>query len=129
MNYRDIRDEIRSRHGFDAAERYEHEIERDGHSIYSSVYSSRDAVDGCRDWDNERYAKEAYDSKDYERREEERAEEEREESFRRQRHHDEEMQLQAEYERQEAEYLERQEQEEPMPEEIIESENNAGNEF
>jgi hypothetical protein len=127
MNYRDIRDQIRSRHGSWDSDRYEREIENDGHSLYDSVYSRSSAVDGCRDYENERHAQEAYDDIRYEQRREEEREEEERDSRRRQHDHDMECQRQAEYERQEAEYLERQEQEEEqMPqEEITELENNS----
>jgi len=102
--YRDIRDEIRFRHGLDAAERYEREIERDGHSIYGEAWSASRAVDGCRDYDNERHAREAYDALDYEHRQKERRQEEgreaEEEQHRRQRAYEEEQSRQAEEDRQ-----------------------------
>lgn len=84
-NYRDIKDEIRSRQGYDAAERYEREIERDGHSLYESVYSRARAVDGCRDWENERNAEEAYRRLDDDRRGQEMAAAERQEAEQRRR--------------------------------------------
>lgn len=39
--YRDIYNEIRSRKGYGEAESYQREIERDGHSLRSSVWSQK----------------------------------------------------------------------------------------
>jgi hypothetical protein len=78
--YKDVYDEIRSRRGYSEAESYRCEIERDGHSIhgYESVWSEQGAINGCRDYDNERRAAEAYRELEYQRRREEEREQERE---------------------------------------------------
>ena len=60
MNYREIYEKMRRRSVHDAYE-YRDELERQGHSLSTPVYSRYDAPDGVEDSHLRRRAEKAYD--------------------------------------------------------------------
>ena len=74
--YGDIAREIERRHGYSEAEQYKREIERDGHSEYSSVWSTRMAEDGVEDYDLREKAASAHGDLEYQEERRQREEEE-----------------------------------------------------